>query len=305
MPAYRLFDIFNLKVGSTQIAGADSFEVTQGFREVVANNDGYAGAAARDRTFHYADGTLRGQDIITFDDILSLFESNETQTVVAEGKIAGDEAKSGRITFNRAKLAGASLELTDGGYASTQFDIVNSAASATDGMEDEVALTEVANKSITHSTAKRGVRILSASFDPDGVASAITPLACMGLSLNVRGQVDRTAGDAEYGEIAEVSGYDVTGVLRFRDMALGTSKTVSQRLMEAVFGVLTISYQQQATPIGTPATITLSNLQFREDRASLAARKFHGNALSFGAFSQNGSTTYGLASGSNKIIAIA
>lgn len=300
--AYRLYDIFNLFVDSTQVVGAESFEARFGFRTVGSNNDGFAGQPARDKTRLWTEGELAGQDIGGFGTLIGLFEAAESLSVLAEGKIAGDASKSGKLTLLHAKLVAAQLSFQPGQHARTRFAFRGSVAAASDAPEDEVTLVEVASKAITHAARYRGVTIKSAVFTPDG-GSAITPLGVTGLDLNVRWQPDQAAGDDDYGESVEVAGAEVTGQLGFQDATIVGAATVGQRLVGATFGVLVITYTQQGGQ--GDKTLTLSNLAFEEERHTLQARKFAGNTLPFGCFLQNGATEYKIGSGATKIIAVA
>ena len=300
----RLYDIFNGKIGTTQIVGSEELAVTSGYRNQRANNDGYIGPASVDKTFFFADAALRGQDLATLQTALALFEANETQSVLAEGKLEGDAAKSYRCTVSRCKLASASLDFQQGDYAKTAFNFVNSAASGSTKASDEVTWVEVATKAITHSAALRAVRINSATYTPtDGSPVTIVPGAVMGVSLNIQGQVDRTAGDTQFGEVAEVSGYQVTGVLTFKDVTLATGETVSQQLMAEKSGVLALPFAKQNG--AAAGTLTLANLVFHQEVSTLLARKFGGQSLSFECFYDLSGTAYTLATGSNKIITVA
>ena len=55
----RLYDVFNCKIGATQVNGASGFDVEQGYRAQSANNDGQIGESAHDKTAFFANGTLR------------------------------------------------------------------------------------------------------------------------------------------------------------------------------------------------------------------------------------------------------
>ena len=291
----RTFDLYNAFVASTQIVGPEQLSIVQQFDEVAANNDGTIVEAARDRTRFSATAELTCQSIIDFDDILALFETSAAQTVKGEGKDVTDPTKSYLFTLNRMKMASARLTLGDGGgggYAQASFSLVNSAAEATNSPDDEIVITNP-SKTVTHSSSKRGVRIVSASFTPNG-GSAIVPLAVMGLNLTIQGQVQQTAGDDEYGKISEVAGYVMSGDLTFKDVTLATGQTVGQRLLLATWGELTITYKQQGG--GSNGTITLRQLQFPGETMTLQARQFGGNALRFTQYSLSGGTEKKLAS---------
>ena len=291
----RTFDLYNAFVSTTQLVGPEQISIVQQFDEVAANNDGTIVEAARDRTRFSATAELTCQSIIDFDDIIALFETSASQTVKGEGKDVSDPTKSYLFTLNRMKLASARLTLGDGGgggYAQASFSLVNSAAAASNSPDDEVVITNP-SKTVTHSSSKRGVRIVSASFLPSG-GSAIAPLAVMGMNLNIQGQVALTAGDDEYGKIAEITGYVMSGDLTFKDVTLATLQTVGQRLLAATYGDLTITYRQQGG--GSDGTITLRQLQFPGETMTLQARQFGGNALRFTQFSLLNGTEKKLAS---------
>ncbi len=280
----RTYDLYNAFVSTTQIVGPEQLSIVQQFDEVAANNDGTIVEAARDRTRFSVTAELTCQSIIDFDDIIALFETSASQTVKGEGKDVTDATKSYLFTLNRMKMASARLTLGDGGgggYAQASFSLVNSAAAASNSPDDEVAVTNP-SKTVTHSSGKRGVRIVSASFTPNG-GSAIVPLAVMGVNLNIQGQVAQTAGDDEYGKIAEISGYSMSGDITFKDVTLTLGQTVGQQLLAATWGTLTITYRQQGG--GSDGTITLRQLQFAGETMTLQARQFGGNALRFTQFS--------------------
>ena len=62
MPALRLFDLFNAKINTTQVIGADQFSAKYGRRVVSSNNDGFIGTAAKDKTHFFAEASLRHRE---------------------------------------------------------------------------------------------------------------------------------------------------------------------------------------------------------------------------------------------------
>lgn len=295
MPAVRLVDLFNAKIGSTQLVGAESIDFTYGRRMQRASNDGNAATAAADRTFFYSEGQLVCQAAAQFATILDLFRANDSQSITAEGKIAGTlpgvSGSQGHIVAAHNKLTRAGLVFNQGAYAQTTFGFKNSAAAASNSSDDEVTYTE-AGAAITHASAKRGVKVQSASFDPDGAPGAITPLGLESLSLDVAFEVPVAAGDADFGETTEALQPTVSGRIGFKDVTIASSATVAQRLLDAVFGVLTVVWSEA---ISGTKTLTLRNCIFHEDRWSLAARRFGMCNLAFECFSQNGADAYSLA----------
>lgn len=309
MAAVRVFDLFNAFIGSTQLAGGETLSLTHGFRRVAANNDGFAAEAARDKTRFFCRASIAGEDPANFDAILAAFEAvsaGQGLTVKGDAKTVGvtGTPDAYRITLNRMKLVSASLSMgngLDGGYCKTSFNLANSAAAASSAQSDEVAITNV-TKTITHSTALRGVRCKTAAFDPDGAGASYGIPGFEGIELSVQGSEQVAAGDDDFGETVEVAGYVVGGRITFRDMALTGGLTVSQTLMADTLGVLTVGYATQAR--GTAGSIVLANLEFEEDVTNLRARQMGLTQLSFGQFSMNGSNAYTLATGSNKLITI-
>jgi len=302
MAAYRIYDIFNAKINTTQVVGAESFTLRHGFRTVRSNNDGFAGEPARDKTRLFTSGELVGQDIGQFGTLIGLFEAAESLSVLAEGKLAGDASKSVKGTLAHAKLVSANLSFQPGQHARTRFTFVGSVAAASTAPEDEITIEEVAIKAITHASAYRGVLIKSAVFTPDGGA-AITPAGVTGLDLNVTWQVDQAAGDDDYGEAAEVGGAVITGTLGFQDSTLDGGATVGQQLTAAKWGVLVVTYTQQGGQ--ADKVLTIANLGLEEEGHVLQARRFAGNTVSFGCFLQNATTEYKVGSGASKIITVA
>jgi hypothetical protein len=297
--AYRVFDIFNALFGTTKVVGAESFQLVEGYRVVASKNDGMPGTAARDKTRFFATGQMVGQDIASFGTLIGLWEAAvDSLAVLAEGKLAGDAAKSVRLTLAHAKLLGATLSFQPGQHARSTFNFANNTALASDGAEHEVTALEVASKTILHASGYRGVKIKSAVF------GGITPLGVTGLELNVSGEADQAAGDNEFGESTEVGGFEVTGTLGFQDLTIASAATVAQRLMAAAAGDLVVTYTQQGAQ--ADKVLTLKNLQFEEDTVGLAARKFHSNGLKFGCFCQAGATIYKVGGdATNNIISVA
>ena len=302
MSAIRLFDLFNCKIGSTQIVGADTFGADWGYRMLAANNDGHVVQAARDRAAFFANARLGGQDPGGFATLLALFEAADSLSIHAEGKVAGDVSKSQKVEFKHAKLASASLSFRPGQYAATTFDFRNSAAVASSSSDDEVAITEIAEKTITHAAGLRGGRIKSAVFTPSA-GDAVTPLAITGLDLNLRGQIDQTAGDDDFGEVAEIAGYELSGSIDYKDETITAGATVAQQLTDTVYGSIAVTYTQQAG--AADKVLTINNVYFESGRGDLNARKYHSNRLAFGCFAQVGSDFYTIATGATKLIAVA
>lgn len=302
MAAIRLFDLFNAKVGATQVTGAETFGADWGYRMLTANNDGAIAQAARDKAAFFASARLGCEEIDSFAAVIALFEANETQSIYAEGKVQGDASKSQKCDFKHAKLLSAGLSLRPGAYAKCNFEFRNAAAAASTAESDEIAISEIAEKTITHSSNLRAIRVKSAVFTPSE-GDAITPLAVNGFDLNVRGQVDQDCGDDDFAEVCDVAGYEVTGALTFKDETLAGGLTTSQQLTSAVYGSLAITYLRQAG--AADKVLTLSNLYFEAGRNDLAARKYGGNSLNFGCFGQVGATTFTIASGDNKLIGVA
>lgn len=301
MAAYRIFDIFNAKIGTTQVVGADTLTAKSGYRQVTSNNDGAYGEV-RDKTYFYAEGSLACQDIGGFPTLIGLFEAADNLAVLAEGKLAGDVSKSVKLQLAHAKLTGAQLAFRQGQHASTTFNFTNSCAPASTKPEDELTVTEVVSKTITHAAGLRGVRILGASFAP-AAGGTLVPLSVTGLDLNLSLQAQSLAGDNDFGESVEVAGGSLTGTLTFNDETIGTNQTIAQRLCAAGYGSLAITYAQQVG--GANQVLTLAALQFESDQHNRRARQFHENQVSFGCLWQVGSTFYQIATGANKLVTVA
>lgn len=300
--AYRLFDIFNAKVATTQVVGAQSFEVTEGRDVVASRGDGFAGEAARDRTHYFASGRLEGQDISGLGTLIALWEGADSNAVLAEGRLAGDADKSARLTLQRTKLVAASLSFQQGQHARTVLEVQNSAAAASNTEDDECSLVEVTRKTITHAARYRGVRIKAVSFTPDS-GTEIPPLAIKGLDWSVRYDAVADVGDDEFGKVVETSGGVVTGRIVFADLTIDTLRTVKQRLLAAKWGSLDITYEQQGGQ--ADKTLTLANLQFESGPTRLGASAFASNELAFGQFWQNGANAYSIGTGTYKLYSVA
>jgi hypothetical protein len=241
----RLFDVSNCKIGAVQVKGASGSDVNYGYREQSANNDGQIAESAHDKLAFFADGTLRCNDVAGFPIVIALFEDNDTQDVLAEGKVAGDIANANKVTLERAKLVSVLMDYRSGQYLQTTYSLANSADNATPSTaaKDEVIIASLA-RAVTTSGDARLVKFDSASFDPNGAAPAIAPLGIRGLGLSV-------AGDEDFGENVEVSGYQVTGRIEFQDLTLSTGSAVAQELLDADYGVLTLNYSPEgARPSG-------------------------------------------------------
>lgn len=291
MPAIRLYDISNMKIGATQILGASALDVVYGKRVVTTNTDGTAGVGARDKAAFYADATLTGQDPATFAALLGLFEASGSEAglaCVAEGRVA-NAANHRLVTMNRMKLLSAGLDFQQGSDATTRFDLKNSASSSSSEASDEIAQTNVASPTVTASAALRGYRVIAASFN-DGTTK--TPLGVMGFNLNVQFASDVTVGDEEYGEIVDTGGWDVTGGIVFKDVTLTGAQTVSQVLLDAGIGTLDLTWKQANG--GADKVMRINRVQFFEERGGLVSRGFNSNAMAFGCTGISGSTIYKL-----------
>lgn len=303
--AKRVFDVYNAFVGATQVVGAAQFEVTQGFDFITANDDGFVALPARDRNTYRAAATLRCGEADSFGAVLALQEAADTLTLLAEGKEVGT-SNSHKITFNRAKLVSAGLSWRKGEYAAATFNFRNSAASASNTPDDEVAITSLA-ATITHATRRRMLTVVSATFTGDD-ASSVVPLSVTGLELNVDGQGAETAGDVDFGYTYEVNGYAVTGRLTYQDQTIATAQTPGQRAILNTKGKLDIVYRQQGGSVDSALatkTLTLQRIVFGEDISGYSARQFGQNQVTFGLYAQEDTTNYALATGTNKLIAVA
>lgn len=303
MAAYRLFDIFNAFMKTTQVVGAMSWGVKYDFKTMQSSSDGGAGVAARDKSRFFASGRLEFEDVASFGTLLGLWESTDDSIdIYAQGKLAKDAQKAASVTLKRCKPSSASLSFREGQHARCTLDVRNSAAAASTAVKDEVIIAEIAEKSITHAAGYRGVLIKSAVFTPS-VGDAITPLGVQGLDLNIRWQVDETAGDDEWGMTVEAARPELTGSLAVQDLTLDTGETVIGQLLNAVHGSLAITYRQQGGQ--ADKVLTLANLQFEGDDLNLRAGIHHSNRVGFGQFFQNGATWYTIGTGSNKLISVA
>jgi len=300
---YRLFDLFNLQVGTTQILGATRFTAQQGRRVVQSVADG-VGVAASDKTHHWMRATLEGQDIAAFGALIGLFETAESLSVSGEGKVVGDANQAARMTANHMKLVRASLRFLAGQHAQTTFELVNSCDANSVVSADELAFTELPTKTLTVASGYRGVRIVQdVEFTPN-LGSPITCTGVTGLELDVRWPADVMAGDSDYGEVVETGRPNqLSGALLLSDVTLGSGATLGQRLQDASWGTLVVPYEQQAGQ--GDKVLTLVNVVFEGDEIGLAAAKHHSNRLPFSCFLANGVDTYTIGSGVKKIISVA
>ncbi len=304
MAATRVFDLFNAYLGSTQVVGADSLRLTEGYRVQTANNDGGHGLAARDKTYYFAQAVLGCQEVEALPTVCAAFESADTLTLAAEGKLAGIpvSTKTLKVLMQRAKLVAASLSIRQGGYAVSSFELRASADPGSNGPEDEVTVSEVDSPAITHSSALRAVRVTGASFTPNG-GSAITLQSPRGLDLAIRWAADQAAGGSDFGEVVETGGFEITGTLALQDVGLDANgRTPAQALLLADHGVLVVTYRPQAS--SSDKTITLKNVYFEGSDDSRTARRFGEQTLRFGVFAQLGADWYDF-SGANKILTVA
>lgn len=300
----RLIDVFDLKIGSTQLAGAESLSIVQEFATVSADNDGYQGQAEEDKTRYMATAELGFQDLITLDDAIAAFEAAVSATVSGRGKtvgvLAGGAGSYHKFTMNRMLLAGANFSIGNGlggAYATAGLSLVNAPAPASTDPSAEIAIA-VETAAITHSTAKRGVSLVSAVH-----GGSLTPVGVEALTWRLQGKVEKAAGDGDFGEAVEVVGYTISGTLSFKDHTIGSSQTIAQRLIAGGRGALVCSYKQSGG--GSNGTITLNNLQFKRDSTTLAARRMGVVQVDFSQQWSSGSTEYKLATGSNKLLAVA
>ncbi len=301
MPGTLLYDLSNVQISSTNLLGCETVAVDQGKRTVRSNNDGIAGTGAVDKTVHYADAVLTGQDPEEFATICGLFEASGAVaglTCIAEGRVA-NAANHNRITMNRMMLLGATLDFVQGSHARTVFNLANSASSASTQSSDEIAITNVASPTIAVSANARGYRLTNAVFN-DGANK--TPLGIMGMSLQISYRHERIHGDAEFGEIVDVGGYEVTGRLQFRDVTLSTGQTIGQVLSDAGSGYIDFTWKQSQT--GTDKVLRVGNVMMHDDSLNLISRRFHTNEVMFSVFGVSGSTQYALATGSDKILTV-
>jgi len=307
MASVRLYDIFNCKLGATQVLGAQEFEGGEDYVVLSANTDGLPGMAARDRGPYSAMARLTCQDIEQWADLVALWEASDSISVEAAGKKAGTPIGTSyaKATASRMKLAAASFAITQGNYGRATFDMLNSAAAASDSPDDEIAVVDVASGSVTHANKRRAVRVVGMSFDPNGAAGAIVAENLKALSVNLRLQTARDYGDDDWGQVAETGGYELTGSIEFGDVQLSSTQTIGQALLAADWGALTVDYQQQGYGTGANLMqIAIQNCFFDSQRTRFLSRQFGRNVMAFGAFFQNGADAYNF-SGANQILTIA
>lgn len=300
--AYRVYDIFNAKLGSTQVVGATQLEVTDVADAVIGDSGDDIGEGAVEKGAVQIDGRLACQDLEGLQTLVALFEAAESLDVMAEGKLAGDAAKSVKLLMHHAKLGGFTVRAGGGQAATVEFTLPCSVDAASDALEDEVVVTEIASKTITFATGLRAMRLAGATFTPNG-GSPLTPVGIESLELRCQGRVAYLAGDDEWGKIAEVSGYSLQGSLTFRDETLATNPTIAQQLCNAGYGVLVVPWTRPGGAANY--ALTLAALEFFGGTHGRQARQFGGpNRLSFRQRFVVGTTHYTLATGTNKLIAV-
>jgi hypothetical protein len=265
--------------------------VRGGFNVVTSNSDA-VGVAARDKTAYMQSAQLACEDPASWATLIALYEASSAAaglTVTCDGKIS-NTANAGHFEIGHTKLVGASLNFEQGSYCRTTLDLRTSVAAASSAAKDEFTYTAPGALTVTHSTALRGYRITAAEFVS---TSTVTPLGVESLSVDVRGQGKAVYGDAEFGEVFEVSGYDVTGSLRYRDATLTTLAMTPQTLMGLGAGYLDITWQQANSD--TAKVLRIANVIFEADDFGMRTRDFHSNSIAFGCFMQNGTNFYDLA----------
>ncbi len=301
--AQRTFDLFNVKVAGTTIAGPTQVGFNQVHPDLPAANDGAPMLAACDRGPATATVGVTCQDIGQFAERLAACEG-ALVSVQAEGREVGADTVN-RITASNLRLINAGLDLVHGsGYGTAKYDFQVSWPSDAVGLEDGIAGLNAQTKTIVVAGAQRAHRIKSATH------GAVTIEKVTGLSLAVRGiGVEVLPADDDFGETVEVGGYDVTGTLTFHDLTASGSpvKSIAQQLLAAANAALVIPMIKQGEAVvgGATFTLTIANVKFMKTTTTPVARKYGVESLAFRTEGVIGTTLYNLATGANKIITIA
>ncbi len=305
MAAQRIFNLFAAQTGTsgtggspTQIVGPQSLSISHGFREIVADeSDGVLVTPAQDRGAWFAEGTLEHRDITTWMAQLALWEAAATgRAILAEGREVG-AATVTQIIWKRTRLVSSALRLMTNQYASCSYGLRSSCAAASDTQDDELSFTSGGTKTATIGSGKRTYRIVSA------IHNSVQAFACDGININVQGQAQASVGDAEFGETVEVGPYRVSGDITFLDYTVASLLAKAQTLMAAAAASLALVLTQQGG--GSTSTLTLALVKFFSVSEAIRSGDYWKATLKFGCEGVSGTTPYGLASGTNKIITIA
>ncbi len=288
MAAYRLFDVFNAKIGTTQVVGAEGFSAWEGYRPLENQGGDSFGAEYVEKGPHFVDAVLECQEISGFGTLVGLFEQNDTLPVMAEGKVAGSAVAAGRLEVQRCKLGAASLSFKRGQHARARLELLNSASPTSNAPEQEISLTAPITKVLTYAGRYRGVEIVSVTYTPYTAEPEPVSLSGVdGLELALRWKIERRHSDGEFGETCETSELAISGRLLLQDLSLLEIEdhvfvTAAQNLIGLGWGELQIEYRQQG---GQPNKIlTLEPLNFMEGGQDLRSGKFHDGAVPFRMF---------------------
>lgn len=307
--ATRNFDLYACQTGTrvtggtpTQIVGPLALAINELDDGPRSLSDGLAGTAARDKGLFSADWELTCQDISTLMTQLALWEAAATgeRAILAEAREVG-ALTSTKVLVKRAMLAHFGVVLRDGGaYSEVRYGGPISCADDSDTPDDEIAYTEAQTKTATIGAGKRQHRILSAVHDGTGQLQAT---ACVGLTLEGRGDVQRASGDGRFGYVAAVGPMRVTGSVTIQDQDVSSLRTVAQHLTRNGVGplILTLLLQGSASQI----VLTVANVEFHGIQGQWRAGQFAQMQVGFEAQFIGGTDVYALASGTHKLITVA
>ncbi len=261
MPNQRTFLAQGLSANGVAIGGLASIAFSAAYRNVVqSRSDGAIGSEDVDRAGLAVDVAVECTDITKVNALLAAAVGNTTFSGKESGAATWHNYTVPGIVFhgmriNIPKGADATLSLS----GKVRFP---AAATELDGI---LALTAASGSAPTLTYPARLYRPQSASFDPDGAATAIAPIHTESLSLALDAEVIEDFADNDIGHTAvDIVGWRPLQItLTHRDAKAVSPSHITAQLLKAVRGVLTATLQGRGGAGGTPAAnqvLTVNNV---------------------------------------------
>jgi len=302
MANQRTFLAQGLSLNGVAVGGLASMAFNAAYRSVVeSRSDGAIGSEDVDRAGLDADVAIECTDVSKVNAILAATPGTTTWSGKESGAATWHNysiGAGGVIVITGARLnfpkgADATLSLT----GKLRFG-----ASATE-LDGVIALTGAGGAAPTLTYPARLYRPTTASFDPDGAATAIAPLHIESLSLSLDAQVIQDFADADVGHTAvDIVGWQpLRTSLTHRDAKAVSPSNINAQILKAVRGVLIVTLLGRGGAANQ--TLTVNNLLFtgssHRDQAEYSEFTLNGSSGW-----KNGATVYTL-NGSPKLFSFA
>lgn len=295
MANQRTFLAQGLSLNGVAVGGLASIGFSAAYRSVVeSRSDGAIGAEDVDRAGLDVDVAIECTDVTKVNAILDATPGTTTWS----GKESG-AATWHNFTIGAASpivITGARLNFAKGADATLSLTgKIRFAASATE-LDGVIALTGASGAAPSLTYPARLYRPTTASFDPDGAATAIAPLHIESLGLSLDAQVIQDFADADVGHTAvDIVGWGpLRTTMTHRDAKAVAPSNINAQLLKAVRGVLTVMLLGRGGAANK--TLTINNLLFsgasQRDQTEYSEFTLNGSSGW-----KNGATVYAINSG--------